>query len=179
LVPNIVGAAAKAIDPELKQIDNIKETLQSKIPFASKSLFPKRDVWGEAIEKGERDIMGAIYRAASPIYVSRKTKDPAKNEVARLKIGVDAPKKKIVIKKYDPNTKLSKSEEIELPDDQYDYYAENAGRTSLDKVSALINTPAYKNADDDKKRDMIKDKITSSKAIARELVKNKYYRSDK
>jgi hypothetical protein len=56
LVPNLLASAARAIDPVVRQGDDISGTLMARVPFLSKNLPAKLTGTGEPIERGQDPI---------------------------------------------------------------------------------------------------------------------------
>lgn len=72
-VPNIVGSAARAVDPTVRKTDVGISPIQARIPFWSKSLPARRTPTGQ-----ERTRPGtAIERFASPLTRTTRTPGPA------------------------------------------------------------------------------------------------------
>lgn len=160
-VPNILNRGAAISDPYYRETDDIGDVLKSRIPGASQTLFPKRDVWGEPEEKN----MSGWYGFFSPIAASKEKKNPVFDEVARLKMAIGKPSKKIA--------------GVELTEAQYDEYQELAGKAAYEKVSRVVQGSRFKNADDEDKKENIRELISEAREVAREQMQRKYQLRDK
>jgi len=81
LVPNLLATAARAIDPTLRETDDISQVLISRVPVLSANLPPRLTGTGETVQRGET----AISRALSPVRYSEEA-GPEKN-LERLFLG--------------------------------------------------------------------------------------------
>jgi hypothetical protein len=62
-VPNILAAAARAIDPTIRETDSISQTLMARVPVLSTTLPPRLTGTGEPVKRGET----ALSRFISPV----------------------------------------------------------------------------------------------------------------
>jgi hypothetical protein len=121
LIPTGVAQFAQSEDPVLRDARTIVDKWCSRIPGCSKTLPPRRNVWGEAIVLGG----GLGPDIVSPYYVSKIRDDPTSNEMVRLGLVITKPERKI--------------SGVELTPEQYDVYQQLAGRglkRTLDLVIA-------------------------------------------
>lgn len=95
LVPNLLASAARAIDPTMRQADDISSTLLSRIPFASTQLPAKLTGTGEPVMRGEAPIS----RFMSPFRYSTEAGPEANLERLFLETGYNpaAPPKDITM----------------------------------------------------------------------------------
>jgi hypothetical protein len=70
LVPAVVAESTRLIDPYSKQATDMIEQLKSRVPYLSKDVPNRLDMWGDPI--GYESGLGKTYDALSPIY-SRST----------------------------------------------------------------------------------------------------------
>ena len=83
--PSLFGQVAKTVDDTKRSTydpNPQKQTwnrLKSRIPFASKSLEPSLNVWGEEQKQG-----GIIQQFINPGYAREKSNDPVTIEISRL-----------------------------------------------------------------------------------------------
>lgn len=142
--------------------------LAAKIPVWDYGQIPYIDAWGRPEENG-----GATARIANnflnPAYTSQVDTSATEKELQRLydatgegKVLPDRADKKIVIE----------SETKHLTEDEYVRYAVFKGQESLAQVNSLIQTTAYKAADDVTKADMVADAYDYANAIAKTRVSN-------
>lgn len=157
----------KEFDPEIKEIWDIMDEVKSRIPYFSKDVLPKRNIFGQ-VQKYDPAIGPDI---VSPLFYSHEDTDPVKQEMARLQIPVSMPPKAIG--------------GVDLDKDQYDKFVRLAGNElkapagmfkgmglheALDK---LLTTPEYTKATDGLGVDYpggkafaVKSLITSYRALA-------------
>jgi hypothetical protein len=80
VVPNLVKDVAKGTDPYNREVNSIKEKLQTSIPFASKNLTPKRDVLGETLKRD-----GGLAKSTLDLFNSSPVKgSPTIDEFRKL-----------------------------------------------------------------------------------------------
>lgn len=80
LIPTGVGYLSRLYDPVLREPDSIPESIKARLPYFSKSLPPKLDVWGRPITKE-----GTLsQRAWLPSGVMTSKPDMAENELLSL-----------------------------------------------------------------------------------------------
>jgi hypothetical protein len=95
LVPNLIASAARAIDPTLRQTDDVSTTLMARVPFASMRLPAKLTGTGEPVLRGET----AISRFMSPFRYNTEAGPEANLERLFLETGYNpaAPPKDLTI----------------------------------------------------------------------------------
>jgi hypothetical protein len=84
----LLGRVESSVDPIARNTPTPLEYVQSRIPFLSESLLPRRDQWGQPVRPN--DALGDTYDAFSAIPMSRVKNSPADAEL--LKQGVFPPK---------------------------------------------------------------------------------------
>lgn len=155
LVPSVVGATARSIDPVLRETDTPSDVLKSRIPGLSKTLYPKRNIWGKEIQRGA-GAGNAVSRMISPMYISQDTNDPVAKEMLRLGMEVSIPRKKI--------------QGVDLTPEQYDRYAEAAGNLAREKVESYMQSENYSTRRDEVKKIAIKKIIEESRERAKRVI---------
>lgn len=155
LVPSVVGAAARSIDSVLRETDTPSDVLKSRIPGLSKTLYPKRNIWGKEIQRGA-GAGNAVSRMISPMYISQDTNDPVAKEMLRLGMEVSIPRKKI--------------QGVDLTPEQYDRYAEAAGNLAREKVESYMQSENYSTRRDEVKKIAIKKIIEESRERAKRVI---------
>ena len=64
LVPRVIAQGARMMDPTVRDARTIVESIQSQIPGLSKSLPPRRNIWGQAVIQDGAfgpDVMSPVY----------------------------------------------------------------------------------------------------------------------
>ena len=109
LVPTIVATAERTIfDPTLREANGMLEQVMSRIPGWSATLKPRRNLFGEPIV-----LSGGLgIDMVSPLYTNSRKHDPVREELIRLRMGIDLPSRA-----YSPD---DESEPIELNSEQYE-----------------------------------------------------------
>lgn len=87
IVPAGVAALERQIWPELSAADNVIQTIASRFPFASKSVPPARNLFGEVVNLAD----GIGLWNMSPIYISRDKKDWVADEIVKQKARIRMP----------------------------------------------------------------------------------------
>jgi hypothetical protein len=82
-VPNILAAAARSIDPTIRETDSVKQTLMARVPILSKQLPARMTGTGEPVVRGET----AISRFISPFRYSEEAGPEANLERIFLETG--------------------------------------------------------------------------------------------
>jgi len=174
LVPTGVAQIERIGDPELREVYSEKgfwfetyNSIKERVPGWSKSLPPRRNLWGEPIipEGGlGPDII-------SPIYTSTAKESPIDEEMIRLKAGIGKPKK----------TQTIHGEPIALTAKEYDRLLVLMNSTILPQTGKNLKKTLdhlvtkdlqYRSMGDDMKEDMIRDYILQAKSMAQEALYN-------
>lgn len=90
-VPNIVTQTNSVIDPYMRETETLMDTIKSRVPVMSRKLPARVNIWGEPVTRG--DALGPDL--LSPIYSSQMKSDTTLSEVARLRLGLTKPQRKI------------------------------------------------------------------------------------
>lgn len=148
LVPAGIAAINRIIDPEMKEIDGILETLKSRTPYFSKDLFSKRDFYGEPTLASEHPILGLAF----PMKIKKIEDDPVIEEILRNQIKIESPQKYIFGSKpsEDPLRPERLVWGIPLTPQQHSRYVKlmrkepgSDGKTFREYLLDLIQSPHY------------------------------------
>jgi GGDEF domain-containing protein len=156
LVPGVVRGVAHSMDPRYRGKETLGEYVQSVIPGKSQELPPKRDVLGKEIEKEG----GFLWNFVVPIRVRKNKSNPVLGEINRLRVPLSMPSKKIYGQ--------------ELTTKQFDEYGKIAGEQTYKLLENLINSPSYKNMNDNLRSEFIKKKVATGRDQARKILSGKY-----
>lgn len=149
-VPTGVAQVARTMDPTLRETPGVSDYIQSRIPGLSDDLMPRRNIWGdEIVNEG-----GVGPNIVSPLWKSTAQDDPVNK--AMLEIGSPA-----------SNTP-KKVEGRELPPEQYDRYAELAGKTAHSRLTDLVTGPGWNDMDDEARRKAVSKTIRVARKDARD-----------
>ena len=121
MVPNLLASAARAIDPTVRQTDDISSTLLARVPWLSKTLPAKVTGTGEPIDRGEDPLS----RFASPFRYAVEAGPERNLERLFLETGYipSAPPRHMTL----PGTRGKK---IQLTDEERQVYASYAKRAT-------------------------------------------------
>lgn len=149
VVPSGLAGVAGAIDPDMREARTILDRIVSRIPGVSKSLPPRRSVFGEVQQKPGTPLT----RLISPVDPSPVKESALESELSRLNIFPGMPDKKI--------------RGVTLTTEQYDIYVRESGALMKAWVMELINDKAYKELPDVAKDKIIRGRINAARAFAR------------
>lgn len=148
-VPTAVAQYTRTQDPVIRETATVLDRIKSRIPGYSEDLPPRRNAFGDpVILEG-----GVGPDLLSPIYASKEKKDPVYNEIARLKLDIAMPEKKLF--------------DSELAPKEYDQYVVTQGRLAKTQLDALIGARGYQTLPDWAKKDAIKSIVEKSRQVAR------------
>lgn len=172
LVPAVLGATARTIDPTIRQTyskDNTLQTqidtLKSKIPFLSKTLPASYDTWGNERKRQDSTGSAAIANFLNPGTLGYNASTPLDSEITRL---FDATQDNTVFpQKADWSVKDASGNKINLTNRQYSEYQKTMGQTSYDIADALINSDFYSGLSDSDKAKYLSDIYSVSKGKAK------------
>ena len=125
-IPSVSGAINRSIDPNVRDIRGIGDTLQSRIVGASESLPSKLTVWGEPIERPG----SAVGRFLSPMQMSKEKGSPVERELLRLDLDIGYPSRKIG--------------NVELNPDEYWGMVQAGSKPAKVLLDALVQSSTWK-----------------------------------
>lgn len=159
--PTLGGQVAKMIDDTersttstkknmfAKAVDSTGKQILNKIPFASKLLPAKTDVWGNEVKREPNKLYRALQQAVFPWTEKELKSTKVDNSISDLyeRTGDNS-----VL----PNTSINKdftinSEKYRLTADEYANYKKQYGKTSYNLLNKLTNSSEYKNMTDEQK----------------------------
>ena len=140
------NAFAKAVDSTGKQILN-------KIPFASKLLPAKTDVWGNTLKRDSNPFYRALQQMAFPWSEKELKSTSVDNAISDL---YEETGEKSVL----PNTSINKDftlngEKYRLTAEEYAEYKKNYGKNSYKLLNNLTSSKEYKNMNNEQKIEAI------------------------
>ena len=164
VVPTGVYYLRKGEDPLVRDAVTMADSISNRIPGKSDELPFKRNVFGEPIEYSKNyspEFLGKFGKTFSPIQTSKEKQDVVFDEMNRLDITPNRPHRKIG--------------GVDLNPVQYQgMLGEMLNLKTKQKLEFLIQNPAYKNALDSEKIDLIKEIIRQDQSVAREQTQIKY-----
>lgn len=161
--PTILRQLARTIDPVRRDTTSTAEsplqrTVQrwanrqiSGLPWASKTLQPYKNVWGETQYNG-----GALENFITPWYTKDHKEDEVDKEIQRV-YGRNPNNDDTLPAKYNKYSLTLDGEQKQMSPENRTNYIEVYGTTSHDNLRKLFKTDAYKNASMTEQEKMIKD----------------------
>ena len=159
--PTLGGQVAKMVDDTersttstkknmfSKAVDSTSKQILNKIPFASKLLPAKTDVWGNEVKREPNKLYRALQQAVFPWTEKELKSTKVDNSISDLyeRTGDNS-----VL----PNTSINKdftinSEKYRLSSEEYANYKKQYGKTSYNLLNKLTNSSEYKDMTDEQK----------------------------
>jgi hypothetical protein len=159
VVPSVVGGVVRAIDPVIRQSRTVMERIKQRIPVVAKSVPARYTIWGEPVERPRGTPLGVpeqVMRFLSPIQVSESKGYLIDNELARLKLNIEIPSRKVQGK--------------ELSDEQYANLIKISGSKSLQQLNDAVKQEWYKKMSDKQKESFISKVINKNRDYAKRVV---------
>ncbi len=150
IIPAVLGGVTRAIDPKIREVKGILDTVRSRIPGLSTGLPTKIDVWGDPIERPSAPLP----RFLSPVQVSQAKGDPIDIELTNLKLNLGMPPKKI--------------KGIELEPNEYRQMVIDAGKIAKPELNKLIQESWYKRLTNEEKEKEIRKIMRDARDDARD-----------
>lgn len=160
-VPGVVATAARALDPNMRQAQDIIDGIKTRLPVISEEVLPKLNLWGEPIKKSEgvaeRFVGKVPSRFVSPVQVSPENRSKIDKEIVRL-IGVG------YLQPPGPPGKVVGG--IDLTPEQYQEMQSRGGGLAKKSLERIVETDVYKKAPDMAKTKIIESVIENYRRIA-------------
>ena len=172
---SLVSQIERYMDPTMREAHTMLEMIQSRTPFLSDKLPPRRSLWGEPVV-----LQGGMgWDFVSPIYTSLIKDDPVAIEMADQEMGFTMPSRKVDQGKY----------ATEMTNWEYDDYVQLVGKKLKlehvtdngkyqelnlhDYIGAIMKTQDYKeltDGPDGGKTNMVLGIISDFKNIAKNMM---------
>ena len=147
---NLAKHSAQFIDPTVREPHGFLEHVSSRLPGLSRTLEPKRALYGEPITRE-----GAIGPdILSPVYTSTDRKDPVLSELARLKYSPELPSRTIGGRK--------------LSETGYRKLSVLTGKLVKRELTSLVKSKAYPVLTDDERRELLKGAMSRARSEAKQ-----------
>lgn len=148
-----MGNIARSVDPYMRQTHSVMDAIKAKIPFASESLMPRRDIWGEPM--ANKAVLGPP--GLSSIYETSISNDPVNQAMMRLGIYPALPERKI--------------RSVKLTDQQYDDYSRISGQLAKAQLDEIVASPNFNQPGTDyKQTELVKKVIEAARENARNII---------
>lgn len=188
--PTILGQIARAVDDTSRNAyyydPNYKGFVQTgkvfgdkqiaKIPFASKALTSRIDLWGNKQENTGGSFFGRLaYNMLSPGYYSKESNDPV--DVALTKL-YEETEDTAVLPSKPSKTVTNNKTDYKMNAKQYEEYCIVKGQTAHKEIQTFINSAEYKKMSNEDRVDVLEHlyKYSTYKA-QKNLLGNKYVAS--
>jgi len=164
-IPTISGRAAMSIDPTIREINNLGDAVQAKIPFLSRRLHARTDVFGEDLIRPSTGVV----RFVSPVVPSTAKFNVVRHELEEIGYSLGFPSK----------TAFSE----ELDDDQYRELKVATGKITYNILFNVVTSPEYQKLTAIEKeravdkvvrevREAVREKIAPEQMLMREIKNN-------
>lgn len=158
VVPNIVKDAARAFDPDARELNTVGDYFVASIPWLRNNLLPKRDVLGNIVPQEPTGIKAFLDLFASKTPVDNLVI----NELVRLaSVGNDATPSKLAL-----NQTIAK-EKVKLTFRQLDELEKEIGIKLKPKLEKLVQSKQYLKLEDEKKAEKISDLISDVRSAVK------------
>lgn len=157
-IPNVVGYVRRYDDPVVRDVRGLQDALMNKIPGMSKSLPPRRNVFGDPIiytPGAAPESLGKIGEVFSPARKSEITNDLVFNEFQRVGYAPSMPQRSI--------------KGVPLTSEQYEYMLslQQVYRTK-EQIEDEIKSPLWNTYTDFEKQEIFKDILQRNQKEARD-----------
>lgn len=149
-VPALFAQVARTVDPVQREVDGVADAVKARIPYLSKTLPAKRDIWGKPVVS-EGGIGPDII---SPLWVSTRKNDPVNKALLEAGVHVGTPDKTIGDRQMTP--------------EEWGKFREGFGSLAHSRIAEMIRSPEWKSLD----RSERKEKITDAFRDARKETKS-------
>ena len=154
-IPNISGAVARAVDPNIRETEGIPQAIQAQIPFLSKQLLPKRGALGQKIER----TGSTLERLVSPVRVSEERPTLVGTELQKLDITVG----------FVGSTMTINNKKQTLGPKSKNLLQNITGKVIDFRLTRLFENPSYNNLSKQKKEKAVESTIRKARAEGKDL----------
>ena len=155
-IPNISAQAARATDPYMREARGLIDSIKQRTPGWSRTLYPKRDIWGEPLKQGVGDGLGDAVDIVNPFYVSKITNDPVNKALDAVNLSPTKPERKI--------------RGVELTPAQYDKFVTTAGRGAKQQLDQMVRDPRWGTLPGQVRYEMMQQTISAWRDMARNRI---------
>ena len=156
VIPTIVAHGAQQIDPVLRDSRTVLDRIKSRTPWVSRSLPPRRDIFGEEIR-----LEGSVGPdMLSPFFVSTIEDNP----IAKVMIEIG----------YFPSKPGRTINGHPLTGEQYDRYSELAGKDAVRRLEPKVSSPSWAKRSVDAREKAIRTAFDEARERARKKMKTEY-----
>lgn len=153
VVPSVVGGAARATDPFIRDPETIAESIKARIPGLSQTVPPKRGPFGQPIAREG----SALARFLSPFRTSKVKAARIERELLRLGVLVSEPDREITIR----------GEQVRMTAEEYGRLQELKGEIAIPRLLTLMDSPSYAKATDEHRAEKLQSRLLDAARRAR------------
>jgi transglycosylase-like protein with SLT domain len=153
-VPNVLNQIGQSTDDTSRIAEGVVDTIKSRMPGLRLDLPVRLDVWGEPIP--QQQFLGPD--VLSPIGVSQETQDPVRLAMAKDRIEIPMPRRKV---------KLLGDKEEELPIEMYNRYIEFTGRMAHRLLEPVVSSPRWNTMDTETKQTLVRNVVDQTRKLGR------------
>ena len=155
VVPSVVGQAAKAMDPSMREIHGIVDAIKARIPRVRETLYPKRNLYGESI-----DLEGGFWmRYLSPSVPSHESATPGERAIVESAADIGAINRTIHL-----GNKI-----VRLDDAQYDTLQVVSGPVVKQLVEGVASSPGFASLTKEQRANLLRQQVKQGREIGRTL----------
>lgn len=162
VVPTGVSSLARSVDPVFREVNSMGDAFRSKIPWASRALPAKTDVFGEDLVRPGN----AIVRYISPVVPSEVHVNVVREELEAIGVDIGFPGKT--------------AGGFEMDDETYRIFQEASGKIIYLALSQMMMSPEYQSLTPRQKelavnkivtdaRNVVKDKVAQEQLIMQQI----------
>lgn len=132
IVPNAIASHARAMDPYVREVDGILQSVKSRIPGLRETLTIRRDGFGQPIVPSDRLWPG------SPTTVRQQSDDPVRRAAAE--VGAAMPRWP---DELHAGSIAGEGARVELEPGEKDQLAQQAGQLAYDTMRRMVENPGW------------------------------------
>lgn len=154
VIPSIIGAGARAIDPYQRQVNSIGEAVQSRIPGLSQNLLPKVDAFGRKLQNESNPFF-------DPFNTKKDKSDQTTKEIWRLYKNYSG----VSLGKPNESVSLGKGLKIDLTPEEFTAYQQRTGGVFKPLLDQVISSKDYRAMSDYDKAKTINNVISKVRQL--------------
>ena len=147
-VPAGVAQVARTVDPTMREAEGILDAVRARVPGMSKSLAPRRDIWGEPIVSEG----GLGPDLLSPARLTVRKNDPVTNELLNAGVHVSKPRHDWKKRRLSPH--------------EYSELQALSGRIAKGRIETLIGGPVWASEDQEGRQREVSDILRDARKEA-------------
>lgn len=163
-IPAVVSAAAREIDPIVRQPDNMGQAMMARVPGLSTLVPPKVDALGRDVDRRAVVPGGSFFDIFG---TTRGNEPPMLAELRRLQVTLPLPSTSRLVSRPRPDGSIERVP-IRRTRDEQRAYSREAGPLFAQAISFVISDASYASADDNTRRRMLERALDQVSDYARQ-----------